>query len=85
MIRSKETSSSDSLDLYAAKLAVVGAAVTVLGDGIVLLAANLALEALEQSNNGTSNNSTQSKDSKNTEQQIDYLISELKQIKKMMK
>ena len=75
-----ETSNTDSLDIYVAKLAVAGAAVTVLGDSLALLAASLALQSLQQSSP-----SSQTTPPQQTEEQIDYLIQELKQIKKMMK
>ena len=51
-----------------------------------MVAAGLALEALEkQSNQSTQNSNGQSKQIENMGKQIDYLINELKQIKRIMK
>lgn len=80
MNNSTENTNSDSLDLYIAKLAVAGAAVTVLGDSLALLAASLALQSLQQSSNAPPNPMPQ-----NSDEQIDYLIRELKQIKRMLR
>lgn len=43
--------SPDSLDLYVAKLAFIGASIATLGDGLTAVAAGIALEALEKKNN----------------------------------
>lgn len=71
--------SDDSLDVYIAKLAVAGAAVTVLGDSLALLAASLTLQQLQQSS------TEQPAVPKEIEEQINQLISELKAIKRMMR
>lgn len=75
-----EAQNADSFDIYVAKLAVAGAAVVVLGDSLALLAASLALQSLQQSSSDPPTPLPQQPD-----EQIDYLIRELKQIKKMMR
>lgn len=77
--KNTETPNADSFDVYVAKLAVAGAAVTVLGDSLALLAASLALQSLQQASSDPPTMPQQ------TDEQIDYLIRELKQIKKMMR
>jgi len=67
-------------------LAYVGTAISTLGDGIQTIAAGLALDALRNSNTQNSQNDTeQSMQKDNMQKQIDYLIYELKQIKKIIK
>lgn len=78
--------SSDSMNIQIARLAFIGASIVTLGDGISAIAAGLALEALEKSNNQDSQNTdTQLAQSKDIQKQMDYLINELKHIKRMMK
>lgn len=78
--------SSDSLDIQIARLAFIGSTITTLGDGITAIAAGLALEALENSSNQNSQNiDKQSKQSDTMQKQIDYIINELEQTKRMMK
>ena len=80
--------SPESLDLYVAKRTFIGASIATLGDGLQALAAGIALEALEKekSNNKSSqNHNGHSKQSEETEKQIDYLINELNQVKKMFR
>ena len=78
--------SSDSMNIQIARLAFIGASIVTLGDGISAIAAGLALEALEKSNNQESQNTdTQLAQSKDIQKQMDYLINELKHIKRMMK
>lgn len=72
----------NQLSIQAAELAVVGAAITTLGDTIATIAAVLALEAerLEQNNqNDISNNGN-----KNMQKQIDYLTIEIEKLKKQV-
>ena len=80
---------SDSLDLYVAKLAFIGASIATLGDGLSAVAAGIALEALEkkeQSNNKSPQNQNgQSKQLEKMQKQIDDLINELNQVKKMFR
>lgn len=85
----KPDQNNDSLEIYAAKLSYIGTAISTLGDGLQTIAAGLALEALvnankdsSQNNNGDSQSTVQID---NMQKQIDYLIGELKHIKKMLK
>lgn len=73
-------------DIQIARLSFIGATIATLGDGLSAIAAGLALNALENPDGA----STQSMDaqfmqSQDVQKQIDYLIHELKQIKRMMK
>lgn len=78
--------SSDSLDLYVAQLAFIGASIATLGDGLSALAAGIALNELQKSNNANATAQfDQSKEMESLQQQIDYLIGELRQIKKMLR
>ncbi|MGE7916692.1 translation initiation factor 2 [Lysinibacillus xylanilyticus] len=64
----------------------VGAAISTLGDGIQTIAAGIALDALRNSNTQDSqNDAKQSLQKDNMQKQIDHLIYELKQIKKIIK
>ncbi|MFJ9462161.1 translation initiation factor 2 [Viridibacillus arvi] len=77
--------SSDLQDIQIARLAFIGASISTLGDGISAVAAGLALEALEKPNNqGSQNSDEQSKHAVNLQNQIDYIVNELKQMKRMM-
>ena len=81
----KSNQPSDSADIQIARLAFIAATITTLGDGLAALAAGLALQELEKSNNqSTQPQYDQSKQMDSTQKQIDYLIKELKQIKKML-
>ena len=73
---------SDSQDIQIARLAFIGASIVTLGDAISAIAAGLALEALEKKNGDSSTSTNQTKD---MQKQLDYLINELRQLKKMMK
>lgn len=81
----KKEQSPDSQEIQIARLAFIGASIATLGDGIAAIAAGLALEALENSSNQGTQKSDSSPQSKDMQKQLDYLINELKQIKKMMK
>ena len=50
----KSNQPSDSTDIQIARLAFIAATITTLGDGLAALAAGLALQELEKSNNQTS-------------------------------
>lgn len=80
--KSKTNQPSDSPELYAAKLAYIGSSISTLGDGLQAIAAGIALEALEKQSSQDQN--TQSNQSEKMQKQIDYLIKELKQIKKFL-
>ena len=84
--KNNQKSASDLQDIQIARLAFIGASIATLGDGISAIAAGLAVEALEKSSGQSSSNpEEQSNRSSKMQQEIDYIISELKQIKKMMK
>ena len=84
--KNKTNQTSDSRDVLIAKLAFIGASISTLGDGLQAVAAGLALEELQKANNQSSQNQNdQSKQTEGMQKQIDYLINELKQIKKMMR
>ncbi|MGE7921458.1 translation initiation factor 2 [Viridibacillus sp. NPDC093762] len=68
----------NQLEIQAAELAVVGAAITTLGDTISTISAILALEAERQEIN---NDKKDKEDNKNMQKQIDYLTSELEKLK----
>ncbi|MGE7987989.1 translation initiation factor 2 [Lysinibacillus fusiformis] len=85
----KPDQNNDSLEIYAAKLSYIGTAISTLGDGQQTIAAGLALEALVNANKDSSQNNNGDNQSNvqidNMQKQIDYLIGELKHIKKMLK
>lgn len=80
---------SVATEIQIARLAYIGATIATLGDGLSAVAAGLALNALEKSNNQNPQvqNSDQSneKDVEDLQKQIDYLINELKQVKKLVR
>ena len=79
-------SSADSQDIQIARIAFIGASIVTLGDAISAIAAGLSLDALENPNNQKSKSSDgQSMYTPNMQQEVDYIINELKQIKRMMK
>lgn len=85
----KPSQGNESIEIYAAKLSYIGTAISTLGDGLQTIAAGLALEALQNANNDSSQtnngNGNQTVKIDNMQKQIDYLIAELKHIKKMFK
>ncbi|WP_421052341.1 translation initiation factor 2 [Lysinibacillus capsici] len=85
----KPSQGNESIEIYAAKLSYIGTAISTLGDGLQTIAAGLALEALQNANNDSSQtnngNGHQTVKIDNMQKQIDYLIAELKHIKKMFK
>lgn len=84
--KNKTNPTSDSRDVQIAKLAFIGASISTLGDGLQAVAAGLALEVLQKSSNQSSQNQNDSfKQTETMQKQIDYLINELKQIKRMMR
>lgn len=83
--KNKSNQPSDSIDIYIAKLGFIAATIVTLGDGLAALAAGLALQELEKSSNQSSESQyNQSKQFDSTQKQIDYLIKELKHIKKII-
>ena len=75
----------DSPEIYAAKLAFIGASISTLGDGLQAVAAGISLELLQKANNKSSQDqNVQSNYQEETQRQIDTLINELKKVKKAM-
>lgn len=87
--KNKLEQSPDSFEIQIARLVYIGSTISTIGGGLQTLAAALALNALEKasSQNAQSSQSRneQSKQTENWEMQIDSIIKELKQIKRMMK
>lgn len=87
----KPSQGNESIEIYVAKLSYIGTAISTLGDGLQTIAAGLALEALQNANNDSSQpnngngNGNQTVKIDNMQKQIDYLVAELKEIKKMLK
>ncbi len=78
--------STESQELFIAQLTYIGAAISTLGDGIQTIAAALALDALKNEKNQSSESSTdQSQKTESMQEQIDYIIAELKQMKEFLK
>ena len=75
--------STPSLEVLAAKLAYAGAAVTTVGDVLSLISAGIALKLLEEQNGQQPSNGSES-DFKQMQNEIDKLIRELRQIRKML-
>ena len=74
-----------SLEVIAARLAYAGTAVTTIGDVLSMISAGIALKLVEEQNgqqlsNGNGNES----DFKQMQNEIDKLIRELRQIRKMI-
>ncbi|MBK3494989.1 hypothetical protein JFL43_08965 [Viridibacillus sp. YIM B01967] len=80
-MQNKDLQYLSSQDNYPAKLAVVGAAITTLGDAISTIAAALALEEAQNSNNQNSQSQKeQEKQLMRMQNQIDYLTAQLSKI-----
>ncbi|AWE07650.1 translation initiation factor 2 [Lysinibacillus sp. 2017] len=77
--------SSDSFDIQVARLVYIGSTISTLGGGLQTIAAALALSALEKaSSESFQSQYDQSKQPEDLEMQIDSIIKELKQIKKII-
>lgn len=87
--KNKFEKSPDSFEIQIARLVYIGSTISTIGGGLQTLAAALALNALEKANSQDSQSSQtrneQSKHPEDLEMQIDSIIKELKQIKRMMK
>ncbi|MEK5080047.1 hypothetical protein MKX73_14050 [Solibacillus sp. FSL W7-1436] len=80
-----EMDATPSLEIIAARLAYAGAAVTTIGDVLSMISAGIALKLLEEQNGQQASTSNDSEsDFKNMQNEIDKLIRELRQIRKMM-
>ncbi|TCM91042.1 hypothetical protein EV294_109119 [Paenibacillus sp. BK033] len=76
----------DSLDLIAARLGYIGAIIATIGDGVAAIAAGIALRQLEEQNLAESRAEVdQFRQTENIQQQVDFYINELIQIRKMIK
>ena len=88
IVSNKNNKSKDtkvSFDIQLARLVYIGSTISTLGGGLQTLAAALALNALEKaSSQNFKNQFDQSKQSEDLEMQIDSIIKELKEIKKII-
>lgn len=76
----------ESMDLIAARLGYIGAIIATLGDGIAAIAAGIALRALEEETFSESRSVLdQFRQTDSMQQQLDFYINELVQIRKMIK
>ncbi|MCM3631133.1 translation initiation factor 2 [Paenibacillus glycanilyticus] len=83
---SKNQNNNDSIDLIVARLGYIGAIIATLGDGIAAIAAGIALRALEEETFSESRSEVdQLRQTESVQQQIDFYINELVQIRKMIK
>lgn len=83
---SKNEKSEPSLELIAARFAYVGAVVTTLGDILATISAGISLKILEQDlEEGNPSTSPPEEEIQQMQEQIDYLIRELRYIKKIIK
>ena len=83
--KNKSNTSSESVEVQVARLEYISALFLTLGDGVAALAAGLELRELEKSSSGNSRDQyDQSKYRDYTQQQIDYLIEELTQVRRMI-
>lgn len=74
-----------SLEIIAARLAYAGAAVTTIGDVLGMISAGITLKLLEEQNEQQpSIDKGNESDFKQMQNEIDKLIRELRQIRKMM-
>lgn len=87
--KNKFEKSPDSFEIQIARLVYIGSTISTIGGGLQTLAAALALNALEKASSQNSQSyqtrNEQSKQPEDLEMQIDSIIKELKQIKRMMK
>jgi hypothetical protein len=82
----RDNQNSESIDLIAARLGYIGAIIVTLGDGITLIATGIALRALEEENFSESRTEVdQFRQTETIQQQVDFYINELIQIRKMIK
>ncbi|GMK47416.1 hypothetical protein PghCCS26_45460 [Paenibacillus glycanilyticus] len=83
---SNSNPSSDYVDLIAARLGYIGAIIATIGDGVAAIAAGIALRKLEEASLAESRSEVdQFRQTENIQQQVDFYINELIQIRKMIK
>ena len=83
--KNKSNSSSESVEIQIARLEYIAALIATLGDGVAALALGLELRELEKSSNANSRGQyDQAKYQDHTQKQIDYLIEELTQVRRMI-
>lgn len=75
--------SAPSLELIAARLAYAGATITTIGDVLSTISAGITLKLLEDENETTPSSYCEN-DLKQMQMEMDQLIRELRQIRKMM-
>ena len=88
----KYNPSGPSFDIQIARLVYIGSTISTLGGGLQTLAAALALNALEKANaqnpqnaqNFQGQNKQANQQPEDLKMQIDYIIKELKEIKKII-
>ncbi|WP_201007775.1 translation initiation factor 2 [Paenibacillus glycanilyticus] len=74
------------MDLIAARLGYIGAIIATIGDGVAAIAAGIALRKLEEASLAESRSEVdQFRQTENIQQQVDFYINELIQIRKMIK
>ena len=87
--KNKLEQSPDSFEIQIARLVYIGSTISTIGGGLQTLAAALTLNALEKASSqnpqSSQSQNEQSKQPEDLEKQIDSIIKELKQIKRMMK
>lgn len=83
--KNKSNSSPESVAIQIARLEYIAALIVTLGDGVLALAAGLELKELEKNSNSNSRGQyDQAKYQNYTQQQIDYLIEELTEVRRMI-
>ena len=78
MKNNEETQDNNPVS-QAAALAVIAGLITTLGDGLSTVAAALAIQEAQQQGNNNSNNSAELQQ---MQQQLDYLMKEVKRLKR---
>jgi hypothetical protein len=83
---SNQDNDSLALDIIAARLGYIGAIIATIGDGVAAIAAGIALRQLEEQSLAESRAEVdQFRQTENIQQQVDFYINELIQIRKMIK
>lgn len=75
----------DELGIYAARLSYIASCIQMLGGGLSTIASGLALQALEEAvDESFESKNDPDKESEFMQNQIDYLIDELKHVRKIL-